>query len=84
MKYQIDIKRKAEKFIRKLPRQDEERVLRAIYRLPDGEDVKKLKGHEDLMRLRVGDYRIIYRVDDGRLVVLVVDAGNRGEIYKRY
>lgn len=84
MKYKIDIKRRAEKFIRKLPRQDEERVLRAIYRLPDGEDIKKLKGHEGLMRLRVGDYRIIYRVDNGRLVVLVVDAGNRGEIYKRY
>lgn len=84
MKYRIDIKRKAEKFIRRLPRQDEERVLRAIYRLPDGEDVKKLKGHEGLMRLRVGDYRIIYQVDNGRLVVLVVDAGNRGDIYKRY
>ena len=84
MKYRIDIKRKAEKFIRRLPRQDEERVLRAICRLPDGEDVKKLKGHEGLMRLRVGDYRIIYQVDNGRLVVLVVDAGNRGDIYKRY
>lgn len=84
MKHQIDIKRKAEKFIRKLPRQDEERVLRTIYRLPEGENIKKLKGHENLMCLRVGDYRIIYSVDNGRLVVLVVDAGNRGDIYKRY
>lgn len=78
MKYQIDIKRKAEKFIRKLPQQDKERVLGAISRLPEGEDIKKLQGHEGLMRLRVGDYRIIYQVDNGRLVVLVVDAGNRG------
>lgn len=36
------------------------------------------------MRLRVGDYRIIYRVDNGRLIVLVIDAGSRGDIYKRY
>lgn len=84
MKYKIDIKRKAEKFIRKLPRQDKERVLGAIARLPEGEDIKKLQGHEGLMRLRVGDYRIIYQVDNGRLVVLVVDAGNRGDIYKRH
>lgn len=45
MKYRIDIRRKAEKFIRKLPRQDKERVLSAIYRLPEGEDIKKLQGH---------------------------------------
>ena len=84
MKYRIDIRRKAEKFIRKLPRQDKERVLSAIYRLPEGEDIKKLQGHERLMRLRVGDYRIIYRMDNGRLIVLVIDAGSRGDIYKRY
>ncbi len=84
MKYRIDIRRKAEKFIRKLPWQDKERVLSAIYRLPEGEDIKKLQGHEGLMRLRVGDYRIIYRMDNGRLIVLVIDAGSRGDIYKRY
>ena len=84
MKYRMDIRRKAEKFIRKLPRQDKERVLSAIYRLPEGEDIKKLQGHEGLMRLRVGDYRIIYRMDNGRLIVLVIDAGSRGDIYKRY
>ena len=84
MKYRIDIRRKAEKFIRKLPRQDKERVLSAIYRLPEGKKKKKLQGHEGLMRLRVGDYRIIYRMDNGRLIVLVIDAGSRGDIYKRY
>ena len=34
--------------------------------------------------LRVGDYRIIYTVDNGQLIVRVVDAGNRGQIYNRY
>ncbi|MCD7791783.1 MAG: type II toxin-antitoxin system RelE/ParE family toxin [Oscillospiraceae bacterium] len=37
-----------------------------------------------MLRLRVGDYRIIYTVDNGELTVLVIDAGNRGEIYNRY
>ena len=36
------------------------------------------------LRLRVGDYRVVYTVDNGELIVLVIDAGNRGEIYNRY
>ena len=43
-----------------------------------------IKGHSDLLRLRVGDYRIIYTVDNNRLIVCVIDAGNRGQIYNRY
>lgn len=46
--------------------------------------IKKLKDHSDLMRLRVGDYRIIYAVDNGELTVYVIDAGNRGEICNQY
>ena len=44
--------------------------------------VKKLAGREADWRIRVGDWRIIYRVDDGRLVVLVVEAGARKEVYR--
>lgn len=60
--------------------------LKAIAKLPDEGDIKRLQGHKnpELFRLRVGDYRIIYTVDNGELVVLIVDAGNRGDIYKRY
>ena len=45
---------------------------------------KQLKGHTGLLRLRVGSYRIIYTVDNGRLIVRIIDAGNRGQIYNRY
>lgn len=82
--YRIVIKKKAKKFIDKLPKNEKIRVVRAIQMLPNGEDIKKLKGHSDLLRLRVGDYRIIYTVDNGELVVIVIDAGNRGEIYNQY
>jgi mRNA interferase RelE/StbE len=82
--YKIIIKKKAKKFIDKLPRSEKIRVVKAIERLPNGEDIKKLKGHDELLRLRVGDYRIIYTVDNGELIVLVIDAGNRGEIYNKY
>lgn len=82
--YKIIIKKKAKKFIDKLPKNERLRVAKAIEQLPNGEDIKKLKGHSDLLRLRVGDYRIIYTVDNGELIVYVVDVGNRGEIYNRY
>ena len=86
MKYTIYIKKRAERFIVKLPRPEKERVLKAIYKLPEGEDIKQLKGKKNkgLFRLRVGDYRIIYSVDNGKLIIYVIDAGNRGEIYNRY
>ena len=82
--YKIIIKKKAKKFIDKLPKNEKIRVVRAIEMLPDGEDIKKLKGYGDLLRLRIGAYRIIYTVDHGELIVYVIDAGNRGKIYNRY
>lgn len=82
--YQIIISKKAKKFISKLPANERRRVVCAIEQLPNGEDIKKMKGHDDLLRLRVGDYRIIYSVEHGKLIVYVIDVDNRGEIYKRY
>ena len=82
--YQIIIKKVAKKFIDRLPTNEKRRIVSAIERLPKGEDIKKLKGHDGLLRLRVGEYRIIYTVDHGELIVYVIDAGNRGQVYKRY
>lgn len=82
--YRIIIKKRAKKFIDKLPKQEKLRLVTAIEELPNGSDIKKMKGYDDLMRLRVGDYRVVYTVDNGELIVLVIDAGNRGEIYNRY
>lgn len=82
--YKILLKKRAKKFIDKLPMNEKRRVVAAIERLPQGEDIKRLKGYDGLMRLRVGEYRIIYTVDNGELVVYVIDAGNRGQIYNRY
>lgn len=86
MTYSIRIEKPAEKFIRKLPAPDRVRVLRAIAKLPNDGDIKQLKGQKsgDYFRLRVGTYRIIYTVDHGNLIVCVIDAGNRGQIYNSY
>lgn len=86
MKYKIVIEKLAEKFIIKLPKPEKERILKAIYQLPEGNDIKELKGKKNkgLYRLRVGDYRVIYTINNGKLVIYVIDSGNRGDIYKRY
>lgn len=44
--------------------------------------VMKLSGFEDMCRIRVGDYRVIYEIHDRRLVVLVVIATHRRESYR--
>lgn len=84
MMYKIIIKKKAKKFIDKLSKNEQLRIVKAIKLLPHEGDIKKLKGHEKMLRLRVGNYRIIYTVDNGELVIYVIDVGNRGEIYNKY
>ena len=82
--YQIILKKKAKKFVDKLPINEKKRIVSAIEHLPNGENIKKLKGYNNLLRLRVGNYRIIYTVDNGKLIVYIIDIDNRGDIYKRY
>ena len=82
--YRFIIKKPAKKFIDSLPINERRRIVDAIERLPDNGDIKRLQGHSDLFRLRVGAYRIIYTLDNGEFVIYVIDAGNRGQIYNRY
>lgn len=82
--YKFLIMKPAKKFIDKLPENDKRRIVSAIEALPDSGDIKKLQGKSGYFRLRVGSYRIIYTVDQGKLIVYIVDAGNRGQIYNRY
>lgn len=55
--YKIIIKKKAKKFIDGLPQNERKRIVDEIEKLPNGSDIKKLKGHDGLLRLRVGSYR---------------------------
>lgn len=82
MKYKIIIDKPARKFIERQPHEQQERLLKAIAVLPFAGDIKPLKGHGSVFRLRVGDYRIIYSVHKDTLTVLVMNAGSRGDIYK--
>ena len=83
MKYKIEINKRARKFIASQQPKQQKRILEAIMKLPDGDDVKRLSGFENVFRLRVGSYRIIYEVYNDKLLIIVVNAGNRGDIYKK-
>ena len=83
MQYKVEIDKRAVKFISKQPKPQQIRLFKAIYRLPFVGDIKAMKGHEGFYRLRVGDYRVIYTVNNQVLLVQVIEIGNRGDIYKR-
>ncbi|MCL2638424.1 MAG: type II toxin-antitoxin system RelE/ParE family toxin [Oscillospiraceae bacterium] len=80
MNYNISITKKARKFIASQPKNRQEQLLRAIYKLPQG-DVKAVTNKKDMYRLRVGDYRVIYTLYMNTLTITVVNVGNRGQIY---
>ncbi len=58
-------------------------AIDALAETPRPAGVKKLAGRGDLYRVRVGDYRIVYRIEDDRLVVLVIRVGHRRDVYRR-
>ena len=82
--YNIVLKKRAKKFLDKLSQNERSRIVREIERLPIGNDIKPLRGHDGLLRLRIGKYRVIYTVDNGRLIVVVIDIDSRGQIYKNF
>ena len=88
MKYDFEFSAAARRQFRVIDQTTALRILHALSRLGDDPyredaDVKKLSGHDRLYRLRVGVYRIAYMIDDGKLVILVVEVGHRREIYRR-
>ncbi len=82
MSYKIVIEKPAIKFLQKQPQAQRERLLKAIQGLPDNGDIKPMSGHENLYRLRVGSYRVIYTIEGDLLIVRVLTIGNRGDVYK--
>lgn len=86
MAYEVIVKPSAAKAIRKLDRTTQRRIVRLLEHLaehPRPEGVVKMQGEENLWRLRIGDYRLIYEVHDDRLVVLVLRVGHRRDVYRK-
>lgn len=84
-RYRIELRPAAIKALRKIDPHDQKRVQGAIRLLADDPrppGARALQGRPGL-RVRVGNYRIIYTVDDGVLLVVVVTLGHRRDVYDR-
>lgn len=82
--YEIILSNRAEKRLSRLPLREYERVLQAVKNLaedPRPRNSRKLQGREG-WRIRVGDYRAVYEIDDTAREVLVVTIGHRKDIYR--
>jgi mRNA interferase RelE/StbE len=86
MSYSIEFSNRASKQFQALPQLVQERLVSQINALaenPRPPKVKKLVGEENQYRIRVGDYRIVYQIDDQLLLVLVLKIGHRSEVYRQ-
>ena len=86
-RWQIIVHRKAEKSLKRLKGDMLERIRRVIRSLEDEPrpaGSRKLAGYENLYRLRVGDWRIIYAVEEDKLIVLVLEVAPRGSAYRDF
>lgn len=82
--YRVEIKPSAAKALRKLPNDVRAKIqgrLRALATNPRPNGSIKLVDQGGLYRVRSGDYRVVYRIEDDRLVVFVVDVGDRKDVY---
>lgn len=83
--YAVTLSRSARKELEKLPPQLVERIFPKIESLalqPRPTGCKKLKGAQNLWRIRVGDYRVVYSVNDSSRIVDVTAVRHRSEAYK--
>lgn len=85
-RYAIEYATSVAKQLRRIDPAAGRRLRAAIERLADDPrpaGCRQLSGYPGQWRIRVGDYRVVYTVEDGRLVVLVLHVGHRGQVYDR-
>ena len=85
MAYRVELKPSAASQLRKLDRGIQKRIFAKFDQLRDNprpNGVQKLAGEDDLYRVRVGDFRIVYTIFDDQLLVLVLVIGDRKDVYR--
>ena len=83
--YSISFKSSAAKELKKLPLELQHRIANTIEKLvedPRFPGVVKLKGNDDLYRCRVGEYTIVYIIDDSKLKIVVTRIRHRKDVYR--
>jgi mRNA interferase RelE/StbE len=81
--YKIVFDKKAARFFSSQTKEQQKRLASGIFNLPGG-DTKRLKGYKAFYRLRVGEYRVIYTLQQDELIIVILSIGNRGDVYKKF
>lgn len=85
MSYAVCIVPSALRNLGRLPRDAARRIrdlIDALSSSPRPHGAKQLRGTDNVWRARVGDYRVVYRIDDRAVTVLVVRIGHRRDVYR--
>jgi mRNA interferase RelE/StbE len=83
--YSVEVSETAERQLRRLQKRDRASVLAAIAdlaRAPRPPGCRKLTGFDDVWRIRVGTHRVLYSIEDRRLIVIILKVGHRKDIYR--
>ena len=82
MRYEIEIRRRAEKDLASIPKSDAQNVADAIFALENGlaGSIKKLTNHTPEYRLRVGDWRVLFEVIKDKIIIYRIR--HRREVYR--
>ena len=85
MTYQVLLKPSADRALKRLSGSDQQRIAKKLVQLsanPRPYGIEKLAGGTDEYRVRVGNYRIVYAIEDDRLIVLVLRIAHRKDVYR--
>ena len=87
-RYQIKFTDSARKEFQRLPDKIQGRVVEALSFLAENPfsdllRIKKLSGVDELYRIRIGDYRLVYTVEAAELILILIKIGHRREVYRR-
>ena len=83
--YQVIIKKQVEKQLEKIPRNYFRSISKSLDKLsfnPRPSGCKKLTNFDGLYRIKVGNYRVIYLIEDDKLIIEIIKIGHRQSIYK--
>lgn len=83
--YHVLFKPSADRSLRRLPEEVQRRIVAAVETLvdtPRPQGSVKLTGADDLYRIRVGNYRVVYAVMDDQLLILILRVAHRKDVYR--
>ena len=83
--YTVNFTNSAAREFRSLPSEIKRRVgsvVDSLQRTPRPSGVRKLQGHDELYRIRIGSYRLVYEIDDRTVRILVTKIRHRSDVYR--